>query len=91
MVVIKSAAHELAAIPYATGGIIDAVSEGISGHLAAPEESMTLAAHISVSLKDHLPELRMLTIAEQSTWQCYGAQMDVLLRLASPLESTRDN
>ena len=43
MVAIEAAAHGLPTVAFATGGIVDAVAEGESGHLVAPGDYAALA------------------------------------------------
>lgn len=80
MVAVEAAAHGVPTAAYATGGIVDAIREGVSGHLAPPGESTVLAAHISTLLRQRLPKQPMLAFAEQFTWSRFGARLDALLR-----------
>ena len=42
MVAIEAAAHGLPTVAFATGGVVDAVDEGWSGHLVAPGDYIAL-------------------------------------------------
>jgi len=51
MVAIEAAAHGLPTVAYATGGVIDAVAEGQSGHLVAPGDTQAMAKAILDTLR----------------------------------------
>lgn len=52
MVAIEAAAHGLPTVAFATGGIIDAVAEGQSGHLIPPGDYQSLAQAVIQVLAD---------------------------------------
>lgn len=52
MVAIEAAAHGLPTVAYATGGIVDAVEDGASGHLVPPGDSVALLEAIMHVLND---------------------------------------
>jgi len=55
MVAIEAAAHGLPTVAFATGGIVDAVAEGQSGHLVPPGDYAALALAITSILSDGKP------------------------------------
>lgn len=55
MVAIEAAAHGLPTAAFATGGIVDAVAEGRSGHLVLPGDYVALSEAILHILKDGKP------------------------------------
>ena len=55
MVAIEAAAHGLPTVAFATGGIVDAVAEGRSGHLVPPGDYVALSEAILHTLKDGKP------------------------------------
>lgn len=59
MVAIEAAAHGLPTVAFATGGIVDAVAEGLSGHLVAPGDYVALAQ----------AALRVLAAPSPDAWQ----------------------
>lgn len=59
MVAIEAAAHGLPTVAFATGGVVDAVAEGQSGHLVAPGDYVALAQ----------AALRVLAAPAPDTWQ----------------------
>lgn len=55
MVAIEAAAHGLPTVAFATGGIVDAVAEGQSGHLVPPGDYAALGLAILSILRDGMP------------------------------------
>lgn len=54
MVALEAAAHGLPTVAYATGGVVDAVAEGVSGRLVPPGDPAAFAQAVLVLL-DHRP------------------------------------
>lgn len=83
MVAIEAAAHAIPTAAYATGGIVDAVHEGISGRLAPPGDAETLSECILSLLEKPLPSEPMLSFAGQFSWRFFGERLRSAL-LISP-------
>lgn len=56
MVAIEAAAHGLPTVAFSTGGIVDAVAEGQSGHLVPPGDYAALAQAVLQTLSDGKPK-----------------------------------
>jgi phosphatidylinositol alpha-1,6-mannosyltransferase len=80
MVAIEAAAHGLPTAAYATGGIVDAVSDGVSGRLVAPGDGAALGLAIVELLTRPLPMAPMIAFARGFAWSRFGERMrnDVL-------------
>ncbi len=80
MVAVEAAAHGLPTIAFATGGIVDAVAEGKSGHLVPPGD---YPAFVEATLRaiEEGQELRAtcLPFAAQFAWSMFGAGVWTLL------------
>lgn len=76
MVTVEAAAHGLPTVAFATGGVSDAVAEGQSGYLVAPNDYMALAQTIMKILaqRDVLRE-SCINFARQFAWPEFGARM----------------
>ncbi|HEX7802020.1 MAG TPA: glycosyltransferase family 4 protein [Pseudoxanthomonas sp.] len=72
MVAIEAAAHGLQTVAYATGGIVDAVAEGVSGRLASPGDYEALSRHILDLLSAPLPQSPMRAFAARFAWPLFG-------------------
>lgn len=79
MVAIEAAAHGLPTAAYATGGVVDAVADGVSGCLAAPGEAAVLADGILNLLAAPLPVEPMQTFAGQFAWAHFGERLRATL------------
>lgn len=79
MVAIEAAAHGLPTAAYATGGVVDAVANGVSGRLAAPGEAVALADGILNLLAGPLPVEPMQTFAGQFAWPHFGERLRAAL------------
>ena len=77
MVAIEAAAHGLPTVAFATGGIVDAVAEGQSGHLVAPNDYPALAQAALQILADDPGawQTRTSTFAAQFAWPTSGKKM----------------
>lgn len=72
MVAVEAAAHGLPTVAYATGGVVDAVAEGISGRLVPPGDAAAFAAAI-LSLLDAPPAAeRCRSFARGFAWEAFG-------------------
>lgn len=86
MVAIEAAAHGLQTAAYATGGIVDAVAEGVSGRLASPGDNDELSRHILNLLSAPLPQPPMQAFATRFAWPLFGTAIRTVLSMetASP-------
>lgn len=81
MVAIEAAAHGLPTVAFATGGIVDAVAEGQSGHLVAPGDYPAMAQAALQVLADGFGawQTRTSTFAAQFAWPVMGEKLwDIL-------------
>lgn len=80
MVAIEAAAHGLATAAYATGGVIDAVAEGVTGRLVPPEDAAALGLAVLDLLAKPLPQDVMRAHAVRFAWPRFGERIaDCLL------------
>lgn len=83
MVAIEAAAHGLPTVAFATGGIVDAVAEGRSGKLVAPDDYSGLRDAVLAVLRD--PEgawhQSAQAFARQFAWPQFGALLRGVLGL----------
>lgn len=87
MVAIEAAAHGLPTVAFATGGIVDAVTEGESGHLVAPGDYPSLAQAALQMLADGPGawQTRASAFAAQFAWPTLGNRMLEALSVKSAL------
>ncbi len=83
MVAIEAAAHGLPTVAYATGGVVDAVSDGVSGYLIPPHDAEAFAHKVSDLLQATLPPENMLQFASKFAWPAFGAALHESLDIAS--------
>ncbi|MCX7672397.1 MAG: glycosyltransferase family 4 protein [Thiobacillaceae bacterium] len=75
MVAVEAAAHGVPTVAYATGGVTDAVSTGVSGHLVPPGDARAFARAV-IELLDHpLPRLPMQAFAAEFAWGKFGLKV----------------
>lgn len=81
MVAIEAAAHGVPTIAFATGGVVDAVSQGQSGALVAPGDYAALSRELLSALERGPQAWRdgAVTFARQFAWPMFGAQLDAAL------------
>ena len=78
MVAIEAAAHGLPTVAFATGGIVDAVEEGVSGYLVAPDDYNALAAKTVSMLNSSTLQYEMIIQhARKFEWDKFGAQIQI--------------
>ena len=77
MVAIEAAAHGLPTVAFATGGIVDAVAEGESGHLVTPGDYPSLAQAALQMLADGPGawQTRASAFAAQFAWPVMGQKL----------------
>lgn len=82
MVAIEAAAHGLPTVAFATGGIVDAVAEGHSGHLVPPGDYAALSEAILRMLKDGKPHWQAgaQQFASGFAWPVLGEKLWAALR-----------
>lgn len=82
MVAIEAAAHGLPTVAFATGGIVDAVAEGLSGSLVAPGDYPALAQVAQQVLADGPGawQTRASTFAAQFAWPVMGEKLRDILQ-----------
>lgn len=76
MVAIESAAHGLPTVAFATGGIIDAVSNGLSGFLVKSMDYQELAKKI-IQLLDEKENMNSTSIefSQKFSWDSFGKKI----------------
>ncbi len=82
MVSVEAAAHGLATVAYACGGVFDAVSEGVSGRLVAPGDAAGFARAVLDVLERPLPADGIRGFAEAFAWERFGARITEALQCA---------
>ncbi|MDR1888724.1 MAG: glycosyltransferase family 4 protein [Zoogloeaceae bacterium] len=75
MVAVEAAAHGLATVAYATGGVVDAVGEGESGCLVPSGDARAFADKVIALLEQGLPQTRVRQFAEQFAWPLFGEKI----------------
>lgn len=86
MVAIEAAAHGLPTVGFATGGIPDAVAEGVSGYLVPTGDYRMLASRINQVMAGGANTLKTSSraFAERFAWEKFGERIHAAL--APPLE-----
>lgn len=86
MVAVEAAAHGLPTVAFATGGVVDAVAEGHSGHLVPPDDYAAFAQRV-IELLDRKDTRAMeqssRAFAQGFTWDRFGHDVARLL-LSNP-------
>jgi phosphatidylinositol alpha-1,6-mannosyltransferase len=80
MVAIEAAAHGLPTVAYASGGVVDAVSDGRSGYLVRSGDADSMADAI-LTILDEGPKLKRTSreFAADFAWQNFGERLFNLL------------
>ena len=80
MVAIEAAAHGLPTVAFATGGVVDAVADGQSGHLVPSGDYRAFAKTVLQTLVDR-DALRAgcITFAQRFAWPNFGTQINAQL------------
>jgi phosphatidylinositol alpha-1,6-mannosyltransferase len=86
MVAVEAAAHGLPTVAFATGGIIDAVAEGESGHLVKSEDYDAFAESVLQAFAAHEGmHSACVSFSQRFAWPVFGDKVAVQLRnLRSP-------
>lgn len=79
MVAIEAAAHGVATVAFATGGIVDAVSEGVSGYLVEKNNYKQMSKRILQCLKTPLAEDRISSFSGGFAWVNFGKEVCLCL------------
>lgn len=81
MVAIEAAAHGLPTVAFASGGVIDAVSEGQSGHLISPDNYPALTQAVLQVLAVGKAPLRtnITTFAQGFAWPLFGLRINRII------------
>jgi len=80
MVAVEAAAHGLPTVAYATGGVVDAVAEGLSGRLVAPSDAAGFAQAVLDLLEHPLPLDGIQKFAKRFAWPKFGWAVAEALR-----------
>jgi phosphatidylinositol alpha-1,6-mannosyltransferase len=72
MVAIEAAAHGLPTVAFATGGVVDAVKNGVSGYLVAKNDYDALARQIVNLLNKPIPPDAIQSFALTFAWERFG-------------------
>ena len=75
MVALEAAAHGLPTVAYATGGVTDAVADGVSGRLVPPGDPAAFAAAALELLAAPPPADAMREYAARFAWERFGDAM----------------
>lgn len=76
MVAVEAAAHGLPTVAFATGGVVDAVAEGISGYLVASNDYAGFAEAVRRVLAKHESMSHSCrAFAEQFAWLRFGGRL----------------
>lgn len=80
MVAIEAAAHGLPTVAFVTGGVVDAVAEGQSGHLVAPGDYTSFADVVLKALMQReAMRASCIHFAQRFAWPAFGVQITSLL------------
>jgi phosphatidylinositol alpha-1,6-mannosyltransferase len=80
MVAVEAAAHGLPTVAYATGGVVDAVADGLSGRLVAPGDAAGFAEAVLDMLNNPPSEEALTAYAARFAWPHFGAAVWQALR-----------
>ena len=72
MVAVEAAAHGTPTVAFATGGIVDAVAEGVSGYLVEKNNYSQLSKQVITLLATPLPKENIQDFARQFEWRRFG-------------------
>lgn len=72
MVAIEAAAHGLPTVAFSTGGVVDAVNDGISGRLIQPDDYLEFSQSVIQLIKSPLPQDEIFRFAKKFEWLNFG-------------------
>lgn len=72
MVAIEAAAHGLPTVAFATGGVIDAVKEGVSGYLVEKGNYQSLSAKVIKTIQISIEKNGIKHFSKEFTWDIFG-------------------
>ena len=72
MVAVEAAAHGTPTVAFATGGIVDAVAQGVSGYLVEKNNYSQLSKQVIALLANPLPKANIQDFARQFEWRRFG-------------------
>ena len=75
MVAIEAAVHGLATVAFATGGITDAVKDGVSGYLVASGNYAELSQQVNTLLESPLNSINIQRFAKRFAWNIFGQKV----------------
>ncbi|PWK84785.1 glycosyltransferase family 4 protein [Fulvimonas soli] len=75
MVAIEAAAFGVPTVAYATGGVVDAVADGVSGRLVAPGQPQAFADAVVALLERPLPREQVWRHAQAYDWSQFGRKI----------------
>jgi phosphatidylinositol alpha-1,6-mannosyltransferase len=79
MVAVEAAASGLATVAYATGGVVDAVRDGVSGALVPPGDARAFADAVVSLLRHPLPDSPIRDFAAGFGWKLFGEKVRAFL------------
>jgi phosphatidylinositol alpha-1,6-mannosyltransferase len=87
MVAVEAAAHGLPTVAYATGGVVDAVKDGVSGALAPQGDAEAFARAAIALLKKRPPQAKVRVFAAGFAWDRFGGKVWEALGMKLPTSS----
>lgn len=72
MVAIEAAAHGLPTVAFGTGGIIDAVNDGVSGYLVEKNNYMDLTQQVLFILNSPFDRQKIQIFSKKFAWENFG-------------------
>ncbi len=75
MVAIEAAAHGLPTVAFASGGVVDAVKDGVSGYLVEKDGYRFLSEKIIETLQVHLDPKDIRNFANSFEWNKFGQKI----------------
>ena len=79
MVAVEAAAQGLPTVAYSTGGVVDAVSEGVTGYLVPAHNAEAFALKTCDLLEAPLPSAPMQAFAATFAWPAFGGALRTIL------------
>ena len=79
MVAIEAAAHGLPTVAFATGGVVDAVCDGISGHLVANNDYAELSKQTLKIIKQPMEKTQIQGFSQKFAWSTFGNNIFISL------------